>query len=224
MIAIALAALISGHDLYMTRCASCHGERAQGSSLAPGLIGKSASDIHLMLDTGRMPAAVPYVDEISEKPSFSRAQIEVLTGYVLTLTRAQDRTLPLVSGGDPIHGRALFAENCSACHGPAADGASVGANDVAPSLRGASAFQIGEAIRAGPDVMPRFGTRELSDRDVDDIARYVTLLDSDAPPARNVNAGGLALAHVGPVAEGFVAWFFGIGALLLFIRSIGTTR
>ena len=36
------------------------------------------------------------------------------------------------------------------------------------------------------------------------------------------NAGGLSLAHAGPVGEGFVAWLFGLGALVLFVRCIGT--
>ncbi|MBV9264029.1 MAG: cytochrome C, partial [Candidatus Eremiobacteraeota bacterium] len=45
-----------------------------------------------------------------------------------------------------------------------------------------------------------------------------------APPQRNPgDAGGISLHHVGPVAEGFVAWLFGLGALVLFIRKIGTT-
>lgn len=224
MIGLLLAAVLSGKALYLTRCASCHGEVGQGSNVAPGLIGKSAADIHLMLDTGRMPASVPYLDEIHEQPRFTFPQMTAITNYVLAFDARPDRALPQVSGGNASHGRALFAENCAACHGPAGDGASVGSNDVAPSLMSATVFQVGEAIRAGPGIMPQFGRDLLSDEDVDDIARYINVVQTQSAPAENVDAGGATLAHTGPVAEGFVAWLFGIGALLIFVRSIGTTR
>jgi hypothetical protein len=32
------------------------------------------------------------------------------------------------------------------------------------------------------------------------------------------------MGHVGPVAEGFVAWVVGMGTLVLVIRAIGTTE
>ena len=224
MIGLVLALALSGRALYQANCASCHGEVGQGSNIAPGLIGKSAADIHLMLDTGRMPASVPYLDEIHERPLFTFPQMTAITKYVLSFDTNPERSLPQVSGGNAARGRALFAENCAACHGPTGDGASVGSNDVAPSLMSATVFQVGEAIRAGPGIMPRFGRDVLSDEDVDDIARFVNAIQTQAPPAGNENIGGATLAHTGPVAEGFVAWFFGIGALVIFVRSIGTTR
>jgi len=224
MIALMFALALSGKALYAMNCASCHGTVGQGSNVAPGLIGKSAADIHLMLDTGRMPASVPYLDEIHEQPRFTFPQMTAITDYVLSFDVKPDRSLPEVSGGDPTRGRELFAENCAACHGATGDGASVGSNDVAPSLMNATVFQVGEAIRAGPGIMPRFGRDVLSDADVDDIARYVNALQTQAGPAADENAGGAALAHTGPVAEGLVAWLFGISALLIFVRSIGTTR
>ncbi len=57
--------------LYATECASCHGDRGQGSNIAPPLIGRPAVDIHFMLDTGRMPASVPNVNEIPRAPQFT---------------------------------------------------------------------------------------------------------------------------------------------------------
>jgi len=224
MIGLILAAALTGRDLYMTHCASCHGAVGQGSNTGPGLIGYSAADIHLMLDTGRMPASVPYLDEIHEVAAFTQPQISAITAYVLSLDEHPDRALPVLGPGDPIRGRELFVENCAQCHGAGGDGASVGSNNVAPSLMSATVFQVAEAVRAGPEIMPRFGTDVLSDQDVDDIARYVNDLQTSTPPNEDENAGGAPLAHMGPVAEGFVAWFFGIGALVLFVRSIGTTR
>jgi ubiquinol-cytochrome c reductase cytochrome c subunit len=212
-----------GALLYGTRCASCHGAEGQGSALAPSLIGRSAADIHLMLDTGRMPAAVPYVNDIHRQARFTQAQMTQLVRYVQGLSPGKpDTSLPQVSSGNVKHGRELFARNCAPCHGATGDGASVAYADVAPSLSEATVFQVGEAIRAGPGIMPRFGPDVLSDQDVSDIAYYVNFVQTQADRRNGINAGGFSLAHVGPVAEGFIAWLFGLGALVLFVRRIGT--
>ena len=218
-----LAAIAQGGALYATNCSSCHGARGQGSAVGPPLIGKSAADVHLMLDTGRMPAAAPGVNEIAHVPAFTPQQITALVNYVLRLSpEPLALSLPRVAPGNALRGRALFAENCAQCHGSTGDGASVGADNVAPSLAGAGAEQIAEAVRAGPGVMPPFGRDALSDRDVDDIARYVGVAHAHRYVAQNLDAGGFSLARVGPAAEGFVAWLFGLGALILFVRRIGT--
>jgi len=211
----------NGAWLYATNCASCHGTRAQGSDIAPPLIGKSAADIHLMLDTGRMPAAAPSGNEIHHASHFSEVQTNAIVSYVESFSPNPDSSLPRVTNGDAQRGRGLYFSDCSHCHGAAGDGASVGSGNVAPSLMHDSAFQVAEAIRAGPGQMPRFGKDVLSDRDVDDIAAYVMLVQN---PGQSIDAGGIPLAHIGPVAEGFIGWLVGIGLLMLFVRSIGTTK
>ncbi|HEY2473166.1 MAG TPA: c-type cytochrome [Candidatus Cybelea sp.] len=219
-----LAAVAAGAALYATYCSSCHGSRGQGSDVAPPLIGRPAAEIHLMLDTGRMPAAAPGVNEITRKPIFSPAQIAQVVTYVRSFAPQPNASpLSISSGGNILAGRTLFIENCAACHGATADGASVGYGNVAPSLAGVTPMQIDEAVRTGPGVMPDFGNDVLSDRDVGDIASYVVSVHAHANLPRGPDAGGFTLAHVGPVAEGFVAWLFGLGALVLFIRLIGTT-
>jgi ubiquinol-cytochrome c reductase cytochrome c subunit len=212
-----------GATLYATSCASCHGARGEGSKLAPPLLGRSAADVHFMLDTGRMPAAAPGVNEIARPPLFSERQIGEIVTFVVRLTPGtRSSELPRVAPGDARRGRALFAANCAQCHGAAGDGASVGSDDVAPSLGSATPLQIAEAIRIGPGVMPRFGRDVLDDRDVDDLAAYITYLRSRAAASNGVNAGGFSLAHLGPVAEGFIGWLFGLGALVLFVRAVGS--
>ena len=211
-------------DLYAMHCSSCHGDHGQGSNVAPSLIGRSAADIHFMLDTGRMPATTPYAGEIHREPRFTQGQMAGLVRYIQAFSPVPpDASLPLVMPGNVQRGRALFAENCAQCHGAAGGGASVGSADVAPSLNVATVFQVAEAIRAGPSVMPRFGPDVFSDQDVSDIARYVNYAQTQAGIPDGEDAGGLSLGHVGPVAEGFVAWLFGLGALVLFVRSIGTS-
>ncbi|MBV8655905.1 MAG: c-type cytochrome [Candidatus Eremiobacteraeota bacterium] len=209
----------NGAALYALHCSSCHGDDGQGSNVAPSLIGKSASDIHFMLDSGRMPATAPYVNEVHLSPAFTYAQMDAIVRYVQTFSLHSDPSLQVLFPGDASRGRALFAENCAVCHGATGTGDSVGSNNVAPSLGNATVFQVAEAIRSGPGVMPRFGNDELTDRDVSDIARYVNYLQTND----GENAGGFSLAHVGPVAEGFVGWAFGLGLLVLFVRKIGTT-
>ncbi|MEO6834575.1 MAG: c-type cytochrome [Candidatus Tumulicola sp.] len=207
-----------GASLYAEQCASCHGAIGQGSSIAPPLIGKSAADVHFMLDTGRMPAAISYEQEMHKPAQFTYRQIGEIVDYVMSFSQRPDRALPVLERGNIEHGRQLFAQNCEPCHGVTGSGASAGYAMVAPSLTQATVFQVAEAIRVGPGVMPRFGSDVLSARDVDDIAWYVNYLQT-----QSYNPGGLALANTGPVAEGFVAWVFGIGLLVLFVRQIGTT-
>jgi ubiquinol-cytochrome c reductase cytochrome c subunit len=79
--------------------------------------------------------------------------------------------------------------------------------------------QVIEAVRMGPDVMPKFGPSIISDSDLNDLVAYVEFLKHG-----EYNPGGLQLANWGPVPEGFVAWTVGIGLLLLFVRRIGTTE
>ena len=126
--------------------------------------------------------------------------------------------LPLVDNtGNLARGRALFMTNCSACHGATAQGGSVGYGWIAPSLDRATVTQVAQAIRIGPGVMPRFDEHTLSTSDVNDIVRYVNVLQTNVP-----NAGGLPLGGLGPVAEGFVAWVLGMGVLIVIVRLIGT--
>jgi ubiquinol-cytochrome c reductase cytochrome c subunit len=213
-----------GATLYALHCSSCHGADGRGSTVGPSLIGAPASDVHFMLDTGRMPAAVPEVNELHKAPIFTELQIDEIVRYVTSLSPHPDTALPVLGPGDPTRGRRLFAANCAACHGPVGEGDSVGAENVAPSLGNATVFQVAEAIRAGPGVMPRFGRDVLSDRDVDDIARYVNYVQTEPSGPATSNAWGAPLARLGPVAEGFVAWLFGIGTLVLFVRKIGSTQ
>jgi ubiquinol-cytochrome c reductase cytochrome c subunit len=73
---------------------------------------------------------------------------------------------------------------------------------------------VGEAIRTGPGVMPVFGTGQISDEGLDEVAAYLVYLREDAAP------GGLTLGGSGPFVEGYVAWVVGIGLLLLAVRRI----
>jgi ubiquinol-cytochrome c reductase cytochrome c subunit len=63
--------------------------------------------------------------------------------------------------------------------------------------------------------MPRFNTSEISDAEIDSIARYV---QSTQHPE---NRGGWGIGRIGPITEGMVAWLIGMAVLLLIARLLG---
>ena len=70
--------------------------------------------------------------------------------------------------GQPEHGslsegKSLFALNCAGCH-RSSRAAAIVTGGVAPPLSGATTQQIGEAIRVGPYLMPRFSPGSSSTR------------------------------------------------------------
>jgi hypothetical protein len=64
--------------------------------------------------------------------------------------------------------------------------------------------------------MPKFSSQDLSDEDMNSIARYVLWLRDHG------DRGGFQLGRVGAVAEGFVAIVVGVGLLLVVIRLTGS--
>jgi ubiquinol-cytochrome c reductase cytochrome c subunit len=210
--------LADGQRIYAQRCSSCHALSLGGTADGPSLLGARAAYTDFMLRTGRMPAAVPTGQPLHERALLDDAQIRAVVAYV-THAGGGDPTLPVVRSGDPIRGRTVFVQNCQACHGVSGRGASIGYAEVAPSLLVATPEEIAEAVRVGPGVMPRFGRDVIQDTGVNDVIAYVGLLrDRDS----HMGAGGLQLGQIGPVAEGFVGWVFGLGVLVLLCRWLGT--
>lgn len=113
-------------------------------------------------------------------------------------------------------GMSLFALNCAQCHDASGSGGMLSKGNVIPSLKTATATEVAEAVRVGPSPMPIFGTKQLSNEQVSAIVNYVQYL------RRPANAGGLAIAHFGPVPEGFVGIVIGLFLLLVATRLIGT--
>jgi ubiquinol-cytochrome c reductase cytochrome c subunit len=202
-----------GKELYTQYCSSCHGVDLRGGTNAPSLIGAGAADVDFWVSTGRMPAAVPWlqVGHRGEQPYLSPVEESLIVRYVAAVSPGPP--IPLViTGGDPERGRALFQQNCQHCHGVAADGASIGGSTWAPSLAHATVTQLAEAIRVGPGEMPQFGERQIDRRDLDDIATYVS------SKRGSTNFSGLPIVAGGAVPEGLYGWiaagmlsFFGYG-------------
>ncbi|HEX4117140.1 MAG TPA: c-type cytochrome [Solirubrobacteraceae bacterium] len=203
-----------GHDLFLSSCAACHGMNAQGiPGRAPSLHGVGALAADFYLETGRMPLPSPRAQPMPTRPAFSQAKIQTLIDYVASFGGP---AIPTVhpQRGSLSKGQSLFALDCAGCHTIQGSGGIV-TGAVVPSLNVATPRQIAEAIRIGPYVMPRFGPGELSEADIDSIARYVH--STQSPDDR----GGWGIGRIGPIPEGMVAWLLAAAALLLIARLIG---
>jgi ubiquinol-cytochrome c reductase cytochrome c subunit len=204
-----------GRELFEESCSSCHGFDGEGrKGIAPSLrgVGEAAADFYLR--TGRMPLGQVGDEPLRGEPRFSNTQIEALDAYVGSL--GEGPAIPDVdpSKGDASRGMELFTDSCAGCHAVSAKGG-VAIGGYAPPLGEATPTEVGEAIRVGPYLMPRFNEELISPDDVNSIARYVELTqDPD-------DAGGFGIGHIGPVPEGMVAWLAAIAALLLISRVIG---
>jgi ubiquinol-cytochrome c reductase cytochrome c subunit len=209
------AANSSGAALYATYCASCHGAQGRGTADGPNLRGVGLAAVDFYLTTGRMPAAAPWLQV---------AHRDERAGQALPLEEIraiEDYLAPTVAGGPPIptviasgnleHGRALYALNCEHCHAMAGEGGAIGQLAWAPSLQRATINEIADAIRAGPGEMPRFGDKQLSQNDLNDVASYVFRLPLDAQP-RHVPP----FRSSGPVPEGAVG-YLAVIALVAFV-------
>jgi ubiquinol-cytochrome c reductase cytochrome c subunit len=205
-----------GQLLYAASCSTCHGLGAEGTANGPSLQGVGPAGVDFMLSSGRMPLADPGEQPVRQEPRFTDDQIEALVAYVSSIAFGGPEVPDVdTARGELPRGFQLFLNNCSGCHGAAGIGDSVGGGQIAPSLYPPNATQIGEAIRIGPGVMPRFGENDLTRAEVDSIARYLEWVRD------NGDEGGFQLGRVGAVAEGLIAVTVGLGLLVLVIRLTG---
>jgi ubiquinol-cytochrome c reductase cytochrome c subunit len=201
-----------GAELYAESCQSCHGIDGAGiaapgavhgvgdvAGFGPSLRGVGAQAADFYLRTGYMPLRDPSAQPRRSRVQFSPGQIRALTAYVASLAPGPGVPAPHPVQGSLSAGMSLFVENCAGCHQAVATGGYV-PDAVAPPLGQSSARDIAEAVRIGPNLMPRFSRSRLSDAQLDSLIAYV--LYARAPDDR----GGISLGHVGPVPEGFVAW------------------
>ncbi|MFC0681486.1 c-type cytochrome [Lysobacter korlensis] len=199
-----------GQKLFAANCASCHGLNAEGSDVAPSLIGVGAASVDFQVGTGRMPLAAQG-PQGEEKPiQFNQEQIDQMAAWVASL--APGPAVPeeqyLEPNGDATNGAELFRINCAMCHNVAGAGGALTEGKWAPSVQDVSAKHIYEAMVTGPSNMPVFNDLNLTPEDKRDIITYLVNYASATSP------GGIDLGDLGPVAEGLFIWIFGLGALV----------
>jgi ubiquinol-cytochrome c reductase cytochrome c subunit len=177
-------------------------------------VGEAAVDFQL--STGRMPKKDVASKPAPFSPTLPAADIQALDQYVTALVAAGGPAIPAVDPalGNPAHGQELFNENCAACHGWSGAGGILFDRPV-PAITESTPTQLGEAVRVGPAQMPVFGPHQMPAAEVNDIAAYVRSLQHPS------DKGGDPISHIGPVAEGAVAWLIAMVGLLLVIRWIG---
>jgi len=204
-----------GQLLYQQSCASCHGQRGEGTERGPSLIGVGAASADFYLSTGRMPLTKEESNPDRAKPAFGRSDIDALVAYVASLDGG-----PAIPAVDPAAGRLaegeqLYQENCAACHSATGTGGALTSGQAAPSLARSTPVQVAEAVRVGPGAMPKFPPQALNDPQLDSVAAYVGHLQDGG------DRGGYGLGRIGPVTEGLVAWVVGLGLLILIARRLG---
>jgi ubiquinol-cytochrome c reductase cytochrome c subunit len=208
-----------GRALYEANCSTCHGLGADGTENGPSLQGVGPASVDFMLRTGRMPLANPADQSVRGEPKFTPVEIDALIAYVASIAPGGE-PIPTVdtSAGDLALGAEVFLNNCAGCHGAGASGDSIGGGQIAPSLDPADPTEIGEAVRIGPGLMPRFGPETIDQHELDSMAAYLVWLRDHG------DEGGLQLGRVGAVAEGLIAVVVGLGILILVLRLTGAKR
>jgi ubiquinol-cytochrome c reductase cytochrome c subunit len=201
-----------GHSLFIASCASCHGLDAQGTSVAPSLIGAGAAAVDFQMSTGRMPAKELGAENDRKPSDFTPAEIYAIAGYISSLGGGP--TIPAPSqvssaGANTALGQVLFSTNCAQCHGFAGAGGALTYGKTAPSLNAATPTQIYEAMLTGPEAMPVFGDGTVTPAEKKDIIGYIVQTRNEANP------GGFSLGRTGTVTEGLLAWLGGLGFLIL---------
>jgi quinol---cytochrome-c reductase cytochrome c subunit len=211
-----LAAADRGTELYLQGCVTCHGRGGSGKPpvgdhFGPPLQGVGAQAADFYLRTGYMPLDRADEAPVRKDSPYTDAEIRALVALIGSFG-GPPIPEPHPERGNVGEGMRLFAANCAGCHQIAAQGGLV-VGGIAPELDSATPTQIAEAIRIGPYLMPRFTRRQLDDRQVDSIIRYVQLTND--PDDR----GGWGLGHLGPIPEGLVAWLLA-GAVLVGVASV----
>jgi ubiquinol-cytochrome c reductase cytochrome c subunit len=208
----------SGANLYLQHCVSCHGRGGAGvppggKHFGPPLQGVGARAANFYLTTGYMPVQEADQEPVRKSSPFSDDELRSLVDYIGSFG-GPPVPQPHPERGSVSEGMRLFTENCSGCHQVAAQGGLV-VGGTAPKLDRSTPTQIAEAVRIGPYLMPRFTPKQLDDREVDSIIRYVQV--AQQPDDR----GGWGIGHLGPIPEGLVAWLLAGSALVGVAMVIG---
>jgi ubiquinol-cytochrome c reductase cytochrome c subunit len=211
------ALLRTGKQLFETSCVTCHGANLQGvPDRGPSLIGVGEAAVYFQVSSGRMPAMRGEAQAGRKDPIFDESQIDALGAYVQTngggptVVRNPDGSLAMKSlrGDDLGRGGDLFRLNCSSCHNFTGKGGALSSGKFAPDLEPANEQQILDAMRTGPQNMPKFSDRQLSFDAKKDIIAYVKNVTEEHSP------GGNGLGGFGPAPEGMAMWIIGMVAVI----------
>ena len=218
---VSSSTIAEGRNLFEVSCSSCHGVDASGTSQAPSLVGVGAAAVDFQMSTGRMPAK-DIGAQVPEKPvTFTTQQIHAIADYIASLGGGP--TIPSAAqvspaGASTALGQSLFITDCAQCHNFDGAGGALTNGRYAPALNRATPTQIYEAMLTGPEAMPVFSDTTITPAQKRDIIDYITRLRAEPNP------GGFSLGRIGPVTEGIVGFFGGIGVLIFLAMWITMKR
>ncbi|HVB27982.1 MAG TPA: c-type cytochrome [Mycobacteriales bacterium] len=200
----------AGKALYLDGCSSCHGLQAEGTALAPSLIGVGGAAVDFQVGTGRMPLAAQGAEAPRKRALYSPTQIAQLAAFIQAIGGGPDvvHVGNAYLDADLAEGGELFRSNCASCHNAVGAGGALTYGKSAPSLSQATPEQLYEAMLTGPENMPVFSNSQLTPQEKLAIIDYVTHVRAQPDP------GGLGLGRIGPVSEGLVGWLLGVLALV----------
>jgi ubiquinol-cytochrome c reductase cytochrome c subunit len=206
------AQIEEGKQIFLKGCSSCHGLNAEGSDIAPSLIGVGAASVDFQVGTGRMPMADMSVQAMRKKPVYNAEQTAALAAYVASLAPGPsiptDSQLNYERDGNLAEGGELFRTNCAMCHNFAGQGGALTQGKYAPTLMGVEAKHIYEAMVTGPQSMPVFADKTITPEEKLSIIKYLKTVEQEK------QQGGISLGRVGPVTEGLFGWIAGLGILI----------
>jgi ubiquinol-cytochrome c reductase cytochrome c subunit len=204
------AQIAKGRQIFQQTCSSCHGLQAQGTAVAPSLIGVGSAAVDFQVSTGRMPAKEPGAENDRKPPALTKEEQRAVTAYVASLAGGPAMPTPAevsTAGANTGLGQQLFTADCAQCHNFDGAGGALTQGKSAPPLTESTPTQIYEAMLTGPEAMPVFNNTTITPQEKRDVISYVI-------GTRNTpNPGGFSLGRVGPVTEGLVAFL----GLLLFM-------
>lgn len=209
-----------GRALFLANCATCHGQNAQGTPVAPNLVGVGAAAVDFQVGTGRMPLAAPMVQaQRQDEIRFSEDEIAAMAAYVASLAPgpaipSEEQSSP--EGGNVALGGELFRTNCAMCHNFAGAGGALTRGKYAPAIKPASSKEIYEAMLTGPQSMPVFNDANITPENKKNIIAYLQEVQTQT------NQGGMTLGNLGPVSEGMFMWIFGLGIMIAIAVWLGS--
>ena len=210
-----------GQALFEASCSSCHGLDAQGTTVAPSLIGTGAASVDFQMSTGRMPAKELGAENNRKPTDFTQQQIYDIAAYIASLgggPAIPSQAAVSTQGANTALGEELFSTNCAQCHGFAGAGGALTYGKSAPSLNASTPTQIYEAMLTGPEAMPVFGDGTITPAEKRDIIAYIIDTRNEANP------GGLSLGRTGTVTEGLLGWVGGLGFLVFIAMWLTAKR
>lgn len=202
--------IAAGKAIFQANCATCHGASAEGTEIAPSLIGVGAAAVDFQVATGRMPMAASAPQAEVKPPQLDEYQTGAVSAYVASL--GPGPAIPEAAQVDPALGDAargmeLFRTNCAQCHNAVGAGGALSEGKYAPALTDTDPVHIYEAMLTGPQSMPVFNDANLTPEDKRDVIAYIVEQQDGSP-------GGFSLGSLGPVSEGLWVWVVGVGLLV----------